>query len=99
MPTTQIWLSILCFSYMTHLNSTTIPFIWTGIFSPLAVIIPMSEEIINTHKRTIIKNSIEEELFIKDITDSIKSLDMLNLSDIPSLEKAINNLAKDIDNT
>ena len=59
----------------------------------------MSEEIINTCKRTIIKNSIEKELFIKDITDSIKSLDILNLSDIPFLEKVINNLAKNIDNT
>ena len=50
-------------------------------------------------KRTINKGSIEEELFIKDITDSIKSLDILNLSDIPFLEKVINNLAKNIDNT
>ena len=61
--------------------------------------IPILEEIINMHKKTIIKNRIEEKSFIKDVTKSIKSLDMLNLSNILSLEKVINDLAKDIDNT
>ena len=65
---------------------------------PLTVTIPISDEIINIHKRTIVKDSIKEELFIKDIINSTKSLDMSNLLDILSLEKAINDLAKDINN-
>jgi len=50
------------------------------------------------HKSTIQKNSIEEELFVKDIISAIKNLDVLNLLDIPSLEKAVNNFAKNVDN-
>ena len=66
--------------------------------TPLTVTIPISDEIINIHKRTIIKDSVEKESFIKDITASIRSLNTLNLSDITTLEKAVNDLAKDIDN-
>lgn len=49
-------------------------------------------------KITIRKNSIEEESFIKDIISSIKILDISNLLDIPSLEKVVNNFAKNMDN-
>jgi len=49
-------------------------------------------------KRTIGKDSVEEESFIKDIISSTKNLDVSKLLDIPLLEKAINNLAKNIDN-
>jgi len=55
------------------------------------------EENINICKRTIIKDSVEEEIFIKDVTAFIRSLDISNLSDIPMLEKAVNDLANNID--
>ena len=60
--------------------------------------ITILNKIINMHKSTIQKNSIEEELFVKDIISAIKNLDVLNLLDIPSLEKAVNNFAKNVDN-
>jgi len=66
--------------------------------APLIIMIPIAEEIINMCKRTISKDSGEDESFIKDVISSTKNLDVLKLLDIPSLEKAVNNLAKDIDN-
>ena len=48
---------------------------------------------------TIIKDNIEEESFIRDVITSIRSLDTLNLLDIPTLKKAVNDLANDVDNT
>ena len=85
---------------MSELNNYSIYPKWhlSSDYAPLTVMIPISDKIINTYKRTIGKDSIEEELFIKDVISSTKNLDILNLLDIPSLEKAINNLAKDIDN-
>ena len=65
---------------------------------PLIVTIPIADEIINMYKKTIIKNSIKEKSFIKDVIVSIRSLDVENLLDIPALEKAVNKLAKNIDN-
>jgi len=56
----------------------------------LTITIPIIEENINICKRTIIKDSIEEEAFIKDVTAFIRGLDTSNLSDIPMLEKAVN---------
>jgi len=67
-------------------------------YALLTVIIPISDNIINTHKSTIQKNSVEEELFIKDIISAIKNLNISNLSDILLLEKAVNNFAKNMDN-
>ena len=62
----------------------------------LTVTILIMEENINICKRTIIKDSVEE-VFIKDVTAFIRSLDTSNLSDIPMLEKAVNDLANNID--
>ena len=50
------------------------------------------------YKSIIWKNSVKEELFIKDVISTIKNLDVLNLLDIPLLEKAVNDFAKNIDN-
>ena len=71
----------------------------TSDHTPLTIIIPINEKNINMHKRAIIKDSTEEELFIRDITISIRSLDTSNLSDIPVLEKAVNNFANNVDIT
>ena len=60
--------------------------------------IPILDEFINMCKKTIGKDSIEEELFVKNIISTIKNFDILNLSEIPSLEKAVNDFAKNVDN-
>ena len=85
---------------MSKLNNHSIHPEWclSSNHAPLTVTISILDKIINMCKRTINKGSIEEELFIKDIISSTKNLDILNLLDIPLLEKAINDLAKDIDN-
>ena len=59
---------------------------FTSDHAPLSVTIPIAEENINLHKRTITKNSEEEELFIKEVIASFKNLDTFNISDIPKLE-------------
>ena len=58
----------------------------------------ISEEFINIYKKSIRKDSDEEEIFVKDIISTIKKLDISNLSEISTLEKAINNFAKGMDN-
>ena len=63
----------------------------------LTVMIIILNKIINIRKSTIQKNSVEE-LFVKNIISAIKNLDVLNLLDIPSLEKAVNNFVKNVDN-
>lgn len=60
--------------------------------------IPISEEFINMHKKSIRKDNNEEEIFVKDIISAIKKLDISNLSKIPILEKAVNNFTKGVDN-
>ena len=72
----------------TKLNNHLIYPNWhlTSDHMPLSVTIPIAEENINLHKRTITKNSEEEELFIKEVIASFKNLDTFNISDIPKLE-------------
>jgi len=59
--------------------------------------IPIIEENVNSRKRSIIKDSEEEELFIKDSIAFIRNLDMSNLLDIPYLEKTVDDFANIID--
>jgi len=44
------------------------------------------------------KNSDEEELFIKEVITLFTKLDTSNISDIPKLERAVNNFANIVDN-
>ena len=83
----------------TELDNYSIYSKWciTSNHMPLTITIPIVEENINSRKRSIIKDSKEEEQFIKDITISIRNLDMTNLSDIPHLEKTMDNFANIID--
>ena len=64
----------------------------------LSVTISITEENINLCKRTIIKDNKEEELFIKEVIISFKNIAISNLSDIPYLEKVVNNFANIVDN-
>ena len=66
--------------------------------APLTIMISISDEFINIYKSTIRKNSIEEESFAKDVISAIKNLDISNLLDIPLLEEAVNDFAKNMDN-
>ena len=53
---------------------------------PLTITIPIVEEFIHSSKLTILKNSEEEEKFIKKIIDIFKSLYTLLITDCDSLE-------------
>ena len=61
------------------------------------ITISIAEENINLHKRTITKNSNEEESFIKEVIASVTKLDTSNISDIPELERVVNNFANIVD--
>ena len=65
----------------------------------LTITIPISEEIVNTHKSNIKKGSNEETQFLKDAANIIKNLNILNLMDIHMLENVINKLAIKVEET
>jgi len=67
--------------------------------TPLISTIPIIEEHIASHKRTITKNSEEEDEFIKEVITSFSKLDTLNISDIPKLEKVVSDFANIVDHT
>jgi len=71
----------------------------TSNYAPLTITIPIVEEYIVSHKRTIIKNSEEEDKFIKEVITSFSKLDMSNISDIPKLEKVKSDFANIVDHT
>jgi len=54
--------------------------------APLTIVITIIEEHINSGKHSIIRDSKEELTFIKDLTTS-------NMSDIASLDRAVNKFA------
>jgi len=49
-------------------------------------------------KELLQKNSNEEELFIKEVIASFTKLDISNISDIPKLERVVNDFANIVDN-
>jgi len=57
----------------------------------LTITISTIEENIISVKRSIVKGSEEKKSFIKEVMASFRSLNMSNLSDIPSLKKIIGN--------
>jgi len=67
--------------------------------APLTITILIVEEYIASYKRTITKNSEEEDEFIKEVITSFSKLDTLNISDIPKLEKVVSDFANIIDYT
>jgi len=83
------------------LNNHSIYFKWRLLsdHTLLTITIPISEEFINTHKSTIQKDSTEEAQFVKDTINTIKNLNVSNLSDIHTLENVVNNFAKNMDDT
>ena len=70
----------------------------TSDHAPLSITIPIAEENIDLHKRTITKNSNKEESFIKEVITSFTKLDTSSILDIPKLERIVNDFANIIDN-
>ena len=85
----------------TELNNHLIYSDWylTSDHAPLSVTIPITEEDINSQKRTIIKDSEEEELFVKKVITFFKNINTSNLLDIFHLEKIVNDFANIVNNT
>jgi len=81
-------------SGLTELNNHSIHPDWRLTFdhAPLTVSILIAEEVINPSKFSIAKNSEEEALFIKDVSSSIKNLNVSDLSDTDKLEDVVNTL-------
>ena len=65
----------------------------TSNHASLTIIIPIVEEHIITHKRTITKNSNEEVEFINKIIVSFAKVNISNVVNISELEEAILNFA------
>ena len=70
----------------------------TSDHAPLSVTISITEENINSQKRTIIKDSEEKESFVEEVIASFKNINISNLLDILHLEKIINDFANIVDN-
>ena len=79
----------------SELNNHSIHPNWhlTSDHALLMITIPINEENINLHKRTISKNSDEENLFIKEVIISFLKLDTSNILDISQLEKIVTDFA------
>jgi len=67
--------------------------------APLTTTIPIVEENINSTKHSIIKDSNEEASFIKDVITSIRNINMSNLSDVSSLDRAVNEFTNVVEGT
>ena len=59
----------------------------------LTITIPIAEANVDHQKWTIVKNSKEKELFIKELITSFAKLDMSNISKILQLENVVNDFA------
>ena len=68
-------------------------------YTPLTVTILIVKKNINLTKCSIIKDSNEKVSFIKDIIISIRNINMSNLLDVSSLDKAINKFTNVIEDT
>jgi len=60
--------------------------------SPLTITIPIANEIVSTSKSSILQNSKQEIIFVKEVILIFKNLDMFNLIDKDNLEHTVNQL-------
>lgn len=61
------------------------------------VTIPIIEELIQTKKQMIVKDSKEERIFVKELIEAFKDIDMSNLFDVEQLENVIFSLASSME--
>ena len=90
---------LCCDSSKLNMHSIHLEWYLTSDHAPLTITIPIVEEHIASCKRTITKNSEEEDKFIKKVITFFSKLDMSNISDIPKLEKVESDFANIIDHT
>jgi len=85
-------------SRSSKLNNHSIHLNWHLILdhAPLTITIIIVEESVNSTKCSIIKDSKKEAAFIKDITISIRNLNISNLSNITSLDNVVNKFANKV---
>jgi len=88
----QIQSSISCSFVIVQANWTIIQFILTRGSCPI------THEHINSRKCSIIKDSKEELTFIKDLIISIRNINASNMSDVASLDRAVNKFANAVEN-
>jgi len=67
-------------------------------YTYLTIVISIIEEYINSRKCSIIKDSKEELTFIKDLITSIRNINTSNMSDVASLDRAVNKFANAVEN-
>jgi len=65
-------------------------------YAPLSVTITIEEKYVDLFKFFITKNSKEEKKFIKDVLLTIKSIDILDLSDISKIEDVTNSFVSKV---
>jgi len=86
---------------LTELNTHSIHPDWhlSSDYTPFSVFIAIAEENIKSFKFSITKNSNEEIKFIKDISRTIKSINVSDLSNSCKLEEVTNFLVSRIELT
>ena len=86
-------------SGLTDLNNHSVHSDWCLSLdhAPLTVSIAIDEENIDSFKFSMAKNSKEEANFIKEVSYTIKSIDITYLSDFNKLEEVANSLASKIE--
>ena len=86
-------------SGLTELNTHSIHPDWylSSNYASLSVSIAIAEENIVSFRTSIMKNSNKEISFIKDISYTIKSIDVLDLSDFCKLKEVTDSLASRIE--
>ena len=90
---------LCCDSSKLNMHSIHPEWHFTSDHAPLTITIPIVEEHIASYKRTITKNSEEEDKFIKEVITSFSKLNMSNISDISKLEKVVSDFANIVDYT
>ena len=85
----------------SELNTHHIHLEWclTSDHTPLTITISITEEHIDTYKRTITKNSKEDHMFIKEVITSFTKLDTSSISNIPDLEEVISDFVNIVQHT
>jgi len=58
--------------------------------APLVIDIPITEEIIQTSKLTLVPKSEQETAFVQDIISSFKNLNMSNIVNTEEIEQVVN---------
>ena len=70
----------------------------TSDHTPLTVVIPIVEEHIQTKKYSIIKDSDKKYIFIKEFTELLRSINILDIGNIAYLDSIINEFASSLEN-